>query len=1499
MRLLRAYIAMLLLVCCLALVGGVLPSPVSAQSTLVDASVDLKRQVADLAAKGRHGEAVSLQRKLVDLVEAEELASTTSGGPKTVSALGNLSWFALMAGLPDEALIAADRALSLAPEAAWIDANRAHALLFLGRLDEAKSAYMRQRGGAFLKTLDETWDEVIAQDFDQLAKAGFRHSEMDAIVVSLGGCSAENRVRLGASRQEAVRLFDEGRLVESLVQQESHIKLVAQILGNQHARYAKALIERSEILLKLRRISEAESNLVEASKVRELAFGDDHLVTADGYLRLAEILKQQNRPREAENLFKQVLAIREKRLGPEDLSVATSLVDLALVQRTQNRKPEAEAALKRAIAIREKAFGPLHSEIALILGVLASIYDSEGRFAEAEPLHKRAVASFEEMIDVEKPSLGVALLGLGKSYLRQNRDAEAEPLLLRALNIRESTAGPDNREISFHLAELVVLYLRQERYAEAEVQARRSLAILEKSFGPEDRRVADGLILLGNVHTRQGRLAQAEPLLERALAIFEKVPKPDDLVNSAVLTNLASLYLLQGRYSKAEPLFKRELDVTERALGPDAPSVAISLSNLAWSRLAAGRHAEAEPLYKRALAISEKALGPEHADVATILHSLAELYRAEGRKSEAEAFYKRAIAVFGTSKGSDAREVALSMGGLAHLYATLNRYSDADELYKRAIEISKKRLGRDHPQVASLLMGLAGLLKNWGQYAIAEPVYEEVLHIRERAFGPDHPDVTAVIYNVASLREAQGRFVEAEGLYLRDLAVSERIYGPDHPHIGNLHNQLAWNAIARNDLPRAASEWRRATAVVQRRVERGLGDSSNGENGEAGRFKYYFDGLVKVSHRLPSASNSERSQVVREMFEAAQWGAGSAAAASLVQMATRSTSGATNLADLVRERQDLAAEWLVKDKALLASKSAPLAQRSEPNEKSLSERLDSIDKRRAEIDARLSDEFPDYSALSNIKPSSIAEVQADLADDEALIMFLDTSTAWAPALPAETFVWAVTKSDVLWVRSELGSEAIAREVAALRCGLDQAGAWRSDSPKCRELTGIDYTEFDDRIERRVPFDVARAYSLHKALLGEVQERIKGKQLLVVPSGPLTKLPLQVLVTAPPEGAKPSEIAWLARSHAITVLPSVSSLKALRRNPKERLSGKPYLGVGNPLLDGADESYAKLRGAALANTDCTTSGQNHLSSSRGVTGLRPPVQPDGMADVALLRQAPPLPETAGELCNVAKAMGAVDEDVWLGSRANEGDIKRFSEAGKLRDYRILHFATHGALAGEVSGTSEPGLLLTPPTTGSVVDDGYLSASEIAALKLDADLVVLSACNTAAGGADGAEALSGLARAFFYAGARSLLVSHWYVDSSATVDLVTKAIAELQSHPGMGRSEALRRSMLALADAGEPPSSWAPFVVVGEGGGSPEFTGALGASKNPDAQPPNNRAAVPATPAGSAAAASVSSQTDKASRASGNPRTGRPHSPGEKSKRKAAPVDAWTAKALEPR
>ena len=217
---------------------------------------------------------------------------------------------------------------------------------------------------------------------------------------------------------------------------------------------------------------------------------------------------------------------------------------------------------------------------------------------------------------------------------------------------------------------------------------------------------------------------------------------------------------------------------------------------------------------------------------------------------------------------------------------------------------------------------------------------------------------------------------------------------------------------------------------------------------------------------------------------------------------------------------------------------------------------------------------------------------------------------------------------------------------------------------------------------------------------------------------------------------------------------------------------------------------------------------------------------GAVSVEDLRHQPPLPETADELCTVGRELGVpapeLDKAINLGSRATVTQVKALSQSGALARARVVHFATHGLLAGETAlfakAKAEPALLLTPPAEASEDDNGLLTASEVAQLNLNADWVVMSACNTAAGSSDGAEALSGLARAFFYAGARSLLVSHWEVDSEAAVAITTGAVNAMKANPGIGRAEALRSAEAALIAKGgrfAHPSVWAPFVLVGNG------------------------------------------------------------------------------------
>jgi CHAT domain-containing protein/tetratricopeptide (TPR) repeat protein len=998
-----------------------------------------------------------------------------------------------------------------------------------------------------------------------------------------------------------------------------------------------------------------------------------------------------------------------------------------------------------------------------------------GKYGEATEIAKRALAARETALGPEHPDVATALKTLADLYRTQARYSDAEPLYRRSLAIREKALGSDHPGVGAVLNGLAGLYEDQARYSDAEPLYLRCLAIAANAEGPGHPNMGAALNNLGQLYHQWGRLAQAERLYERSLAVTEKTFGPDHPNVARTLNNLAQLYLMQRRFAEAEPLYRRSLAIRERALGLDDPGVGTALNNLAFLFRDQGRYTEAEPLLRRSLAIGERALGPDHPNVARTLNNLAAVYLAQGR------------------------------------------YADAEPLFARSLTIMEKVLGPEHPDVAKALGNLVNLYRVEGRYFDAELLCKRALAISENALGRDHLDVGMALTQLARLYRDQARYSDAEPLYLRRLAIAEKALGPEHIDVSDVLNSLARLSYDQSNWARAVSYWQRSTSIIKHRAERGptIGPS-DALRREAERRASQFWNLVRATHRL--TGQRPTPGVAGDMFEIAQWGLGSQVAASLAQVAARSAKGSPELSDLVRERQDLVGEWQARDKLLIAAKSQEPAKRNAEVEKSLADRLAAIDVRLTEIDRRLRQDFPDHAAMASPVPLSVAEVQAQLGADEALLLFLDTPEL--RPLPEEGFIWVVTKSEVRWVHSDLGTAGLTREVVALRCGLD-ATAWVGEgADRCAKILGLSTPI--PKLPYPLPFDHARAHRLYAALFGNVQDLIKGKHLLIVPSGPLAQLPFHALVTRPPLSNDHRAVAWLARDHAVTVLPAVSSLKALRRVGRPSTAPRPMIGFGNPLLDGLPNDTADVTSAKLARKKqrCPVTPRGKvadLANPRG--GVARIETRGGLADPAHLKMQAPLHETADELCRVAQDMKADASDIHLGARATEREVKRLSASGELAKYRLVHFATHGLLAGELEGTDEPGLILTPPVTATEEDDGYLSVSEIAALKLDADWVILSACNTAAGASTSAEALSGLARAFIYAQARALLVSHWEVYSDAAVKLITEAVGEMARDDKVGRSEAMRRSMLALIDKGAPeeahPAFWAPFVVVGEG------------------------------------------------------------------------------------
>jgi CHAT domain-containing protein/Tfp pilus assembly protein PilF len=1004
------------------------------------------------------------------------------------------------------------------------------------------------------------------------------------------------------------------------------------------------------------------------------------------------------------------------------------------------------------LAIKEKALGPDHPEVAESLNNLGGFYRVQGHYADAEQLIKRSLSIFERALGPNHPSLAHPLNNLAGLYEIQGRYSDAEAPYKQSLAIREKALGPEHPDVANLLNNLAELYRLQGRYAEAEPLYERSLAIREKVFGFDHLDVALSLNNLAALRTDQGRYAEAEPLYRRSLAIKEKVLKPDHPDIALAVNNLAGVYMARGRYAEAEQFYKQSLAIREKALGPDHPDVSASLNNLAELYRAQGRYGEAEPLYKRSLAIWEKTLGPNHPAVATALSNLAILYDNEGRYAETEQLYRRSLIIRETALGPDHRDVALSLNNLAELYRTQARYPEAEPLYKRSLTIWEKALGPDHPLVALSLTNLA-LFTHQGRYAEAELLLKRALVIDENAFGPFHPDVAGQLNSLAVLYTTQHRYIEAEPLYKRALAINENTFGPDHPQVTSSLNGLAF-------VYDMQARYAEALPIVKRTIAQTRATKS-------GALNVTRNIVLSVMHHAESQKLITSSESFVSGYEVFQRSFSSAAGEAVSRLAARFAAGSNELAQLVREDQDLAAEANRLEKNIIDAVSKLPPARNATAETQMRRRIDEIKSQRENLQEVFNRRFPDYVATSKPQPLSVQETQALLDDDEALVAF---------DLDQMSYVWVITRTRAEWKQLAVSAADVSKSVARLRDALDP------ESPKS--------------------FDFQLAYQLYQQILGPITEIIEGKnRLSFVLSGALTSLPPQVLITSDPENRDLASVDWLMRKYAVTVLPSVASLKILRGGKSVVAAAEPMVGFGDPVFDRTSQRGTIQKVATL--------NRSPVAFHRGLT-----------ADtVALAHALPPLPETADELRAIGKELGAKSEDIHVGEAASVPNVKH----AKLDNYRVVYFATHALIAGEVEKfakvKAEPALVLSIPQKPTDEDDGLLRASDVAMLKMNAEFVVLSACNTAAGDKPGAEALSGLARAFFYAGARSLIVSNWEVDSESTVALMTGLFNALKNNSHLSHAEALRLSMLQMIGNASKldwaqPKFWAPFIVVGE-------------------------------------------------------------------------------------
>ena len=514
--------------------------------------------------------------------------------------------------------------------------------------------------------------------------------------------------------------------------------------------------------------------------------------------------------------------------------------------------------------------------------------------------------------------------------------------------------------------------------------------------------------------------------------------------------------------------------------------------------------------------------------------------------------------------------------------------------------------------------------------------------------------------------------------------------------------------------------------------------------------------------------------------------------------AARASIKKPELVALVRKEQDATQKINAGYNKLASLLSSKKSEYSSSTASSLKSQLEVLSKARDSILEEIRDRFPEYDNLVRPKPVSLVEAQKILKEDEALFLTYSGNKY--------LYSWTLMADGRLgFTINNITKASLEKSVKTLREGLDLQVAALNDIPK---------------------FKTKLAYQLYRKVLKPSAHLWRSaKNLIIVPDAVLGTLPFSVLITE--NNKMPSSrklqfsnyrnVAWLAKTHATSYSPSVITLKTLRTKQTKEKAAQRFIGFGNPdfgnALKAKKSTDLKTRGIQLTMRGLrrTTSGSldnTNVASSQ-------------------LEMLNHLPETADEVIQVAGALQVSTKgNVFLGKAANEERIKQIGMSNR----RILMFASHALLPGDLDGLTQPAIALSSPKVTGSKNDGLLTMGEIMGLDLNADWVVLSACNTGAGNGKGASAISGLGQAFFYAGARSLLVSHWPVETTSAKEITTGLFEKQTKDKSLTRAVALNETVKELINkktykdkSGRElfsyahPVFWAPFTVVGDGAG----------------------------------------------------------------------------------
>jgi tetratricopeptide (TPR) repeat protein len=1097
--------------------------------------------------------------------------------------------------------------------------------------------------------------------------------------------------------------------------------------------------------------------------------------------------------------------------GKFDEALPPALAVQALRQRVQGEDHWETAQTTQLLVDVLKRGASLPAEqqrqLAEVPGLLGKARDAQGRGrpAEAETLQRRAVAVCEQALGAKHPYTAACYTSLGAYLDFQSKHADAEPLLLKAMAIFEKTLGDKHPLTATSYSNLARHFEFRGKYAAAEPLHRKDLAISEQTMGPRHLDTIASYNNLGANLDYQGRHAEAEPLLRKVVALEAETLGDKHPTTATGYNNLALNLSDQGNYAEAEVLHSRALAIREQVLDPRHPDRAVSYNNVAVNLSHQRKHPEAEALYRKALALRRQVLGNKHTETATSCDNLALCLDEQGKHAEAEPLHKEARAIYREVLGDNHSLTLTSSNNLARNLAEQGKHVEAEPLLRKALALCEQTLGSKHPLTATTSTNLANNLYFRGKYAEAETFHRQALTINEQVLGSKHRRTAAVYRNLALVLEILGKGVEAERSWRAAVPAFEATRlrlaqtGFDRAAAASDFDPHEGLALCLARRGKAAEAWR----VAETGLARGLLDDLTARSADPDEERR----LHVRAARLDQLDRQLLPLLVAEKLEEAD-----------------------------RRRRDE-----------LAGQRAAL--------------LDEIDREAAD--------------LSRKEVYPLDRIRKELTADGALVFWVgqrllpkateSREEHWACVVRrAGPPVWEKLPGSGpgdTWTRED--SELPGRVRAALSRSVETAD-WE-------ELAG------KLRTQRLKPLEP------HLQANGTLPAV---KHLLVVPTGWMAGVPVEALTDRYTISYTPSATLFarrleehrLFRPRALLALadPTFRPAPEKAEDPPE----PPDHGVllGDVLADGTAARAGLREGDVLlrysgnkltAAADLIGALRKQDPAAKEVTlavwrdgktvevkvppgplGIRLVNRPAGEAVrdrrelEALLERSrgpihKPLPGTRKEVVSISKLFP--ESRVLLGSDASEQKLDELIREGRLGKFGVLHLATHGEMDRDSAARSALILAddkLPDPVAEKLADrkvyTGRLTVRTILkGWQLDADLVVLSACETALGPEGGGEGFLGFTQALFEKGARSLVLSLWKVDDTATALLMTRFYENLLGKRDglkqpLGRAEALTEakqwlrelprqdaeSLAVALDKGELRGSVSPLKPLAE-------------------------------------------------------------------------------------